>query len=301
MNTELLLIGESPAIRRLRKDIPHYAKTQKHLLLKGEPGVGKGLIVRLIYGAAGLKGPLSVINPVSADDAEVARALVDHRTLGPGYFFQNIERFTFLQQALLHKFLSTLPQKPPALVFVTAGQSVGELRRQHRITAELADDLNAFEVVSVPSLAQRVADIPLLVNYFVKHSCEQLGIKPKTIDPGNLDFLCRHDWKENVRELKAVVERSVLSSPGDIVELPEQLLDEYAQLENMVTMIKGRRPFSFDKVLYNLEKTMIERALDVLGYNQSRAADLLKLSEANLRYRLKKFHIPTSQEQKKKL
>ncbi len=301
MNQELLLIGESPAIKRLRKDIPHYARTQKHLLLKGEPGVGKSLIVRLIYDAAGMKGPLAVVNPISTDDAEIVKTLADHRSPGPAYYFQNVEHFSFLQQALLHKYLTRLPQKPPIMVFVTATQSIGELRKQHRLTAELAEVLGGFEVISVPSLAQRIGDIPLLVNHFIKVACEQLGLKIKTIDPGSLDFLCRHDWKDNVRELKSVVERSILASPGDAIELPEQLLDEYAQLEAMVTMIKGRRPFSFDKVLYNLEKTMIERALDVLGYNQSRAAELLKLSEANLRYRLKKFHIPTSQEQKKKV
>ncbi len=113
-----------------------------------------------------------------------------------------------------------------------------------------------------------------------------------------MDFLVRREWKENVRELKSVVERAVFSSSSDYLELPESLIDEYAQLEGIISNIKAKQAFSFDKSLYNLEKRLIERVLDSVGNNQSKTASILKLSEANLRYRLKKFHIPTSQDKR---
>ncbi len=113
----------------------------------------------------------------------------------------------------------------------------------------------------------------------------------KVIDINAMDFLVRRTWNENVRELKTVIEASVLATQEDIIELPQSLIDEPTQLKNMMDRIVGKRAFPFDESLSNLEKTLIERAMAVVNYNQVKAAAILNISEANLRYRLRKFHI----------
>ena len=110
-----------------------------------------------------------------------------------------------------------------------------------------------------------------------------------------MDFLSRRSWTDNIRELKSVIEQAVFTSHDGPVELPTYLVDEYSQLDGMIAKIKEKKSFLFDESLSNLEKTLIERALEIAGFNQTKAAELLNLSEANLRYRLRKFHIKSAE------
>ena len=131
----------------------------------------------------------------------------------------------------------------------------------------------------------------MLVEHFIKAACESMNMELKAIDVNSLDFLVRREWTGNVAELRSVVESTVLTSHDGTLALPESLVNEQLQLESMVKNIRQKRAFPFDSSLSNLEKTLIEKALDVVDYNQTRAAEILNLSEANLRYRLRKFHI----------
>jgi len=293
MTNESILIGESPVIKKLKKEIPHLARQQQPILVKGDAGSGKALIARLIYEASGTKGALLVLNPSSSTDIEIKEALHRPNLEFSTVIFRNISDFSFLSQAQIDRFIRQIPKKPYVQIAVTTRYDLNELNRDKKIISELFETLQSFDELSVPSLEQRPGDIPLLVEYFIRNACEGTGINLKAIDVNALDFLCRREWKENVRELKAVIERAVLTSGDATIELPEYILDEYSQLNGILGNIKVKKAFSFDKSLFNLEKSLIERTLEAAGFNQSKAAEMLKLSEANLRYRLKKFHIPT--------
>ncbi|MBI1807398.1 MAG: sigma-54-dependent Fis family transcriptional regulator [Ignavibacteria bacterium] len=300
MNFESTLIGDSPAVKRLKKEIPQLGKSQRPLLIKGDVGVGKGMIGRLIYEALSAKGSLVTLNPLTSTDVEIKNVLSDANPTASVYLFRDIEDFSFLYQVQIRRFIEPLPKKAHVQIIITTKRTIGESHREGRLVEELYELMKSFEMVTIPPLHQRPSDIPLLVEQFAKNACESIGVKLKVIDINTLDFLVRRDWKENVRELKSVIERAVLTSQGEMIELPEYLIDEYSQLDGILANIKIKKSFAFDKSLYNLEKTLIERTLETVGYNQSKAAEMLKLSEANLRYRLKKFHIPTSQESKEK-
>jgi Nif-specific regulatory protein len=210
---------------------------------------------------------------------------------------QEIEGFSFVQQAVINNFIKNLPKKPSTRVIVTAKQPPREWEKGGKTIGGLAERLKAFAAVSVPPLAQPTEDIPLLVRHFIKIACDTIGAGLKPIDGNAVDFLVRREWNENIRELRWVVEKAVFTSiDREVIELPHNLVDEFSQLEGLVVNIKEKRPFAFDKSLANLERTLIESALVSVGYNQSKAAAVLNLSEANLRYRLKKFRIRTSRE-----
>jgi DNA-binding NtrC family response regulator len=293
MNLDTILIGQSPALKRFRKDIPQLGKRQSHLLLKGDAGTGKGTIAQLIFEYSGSKGKLCTLNPATSTELEIEDVLTTPNSNVGMYLIREIEEFSFLYQTRIQRFIEKLPKRSSTHVVVTTKKTLADSRKDHKLIDELFNVLKSFDTISVPSLNQRPEDIPLLVDYFIKSGCEKLGVRMKAIDINTLDFLVRREWKENVRELKRVMEKAIFMSQSDTFELPESLIDEYAQLDGIIENIKIKQAFSFDKSLYNLEKTLIERTLEIVGFHQGEAARMLNLSEANLRYRMKKFHIPT--------
>ena len=204
---------------------------------------------------------------------------------------QRIEEFSFLEQTLVNKFILQGKRDQSPRVIVTATKEMERLYKDGKILDTLYETLLKFERAEIPGLNRRTEDIPLLVDFFVKNACRGLAVKPKVLDINTLDFLIRREWKENIRELKYVMEQAATSSQEDVLELPRHIVDEFAQLEGMIVNIREKKSFSFDKSLSNLEKTLIEKALDVVGNNQRKAAAVLDVSESNLRYRLKKFKI----------
>ncbi|MBI4548568.1 MAG: sigma-54-dependent Fis family transcriptional regulator [Ignavibacteriae bacterium] len=291
MDIETSLIGESSIIRRLKKEIPKLAKLQKHLLIKGEPGTGKALVAKLIRQASNSQGSFVSLHPLGTSEQEIKEAFAKLGKNSDRILIQHIEEFSFLGQSAIHASIERLPKKPFMQAIVTSKKNLGELQKDGKLIHELYELLKSFESIAIPPLSQRTDDIPLLVEHFTKVACQSIGVKLKAININVLDFLVRREWKENIRELKSVIEQAVFMSEGKEVELPEYLYDEHSLLEEMMGSIKAKRIFRFDKSLSNLEKTLIERTLEAVGHNQSRAAEILNLSEANLRYRLKKFKI----------
>lgn len=291
MNIESLIIGQSSSMKQLRKEITNLAKRKSHILLSGPVGVGKTMIATAIHQTANAHGAFVRLNPHSTPEQEIKSALEKPGTRTSTFLIQEIEEFSFLHQAGIKKLIRLLGKRPAAKVIMTSKRDMSGLRRDEKILPELFEAIKDFEFLEIPPLHMRREDIPLLVEQFIRNSCESLGVAPKSIDINALDFLVRREWKENVRELKSVIEHGVLSSDGDTIELPKYLVDEIGQLEGMVANIREKRPFEFDKSLSNLEKTLIEKALEVTGFNQTKAAFMLNISDANLRYRLRKFKI----------
>jgi len=294
MTTESGLIGESRAIKKLQREMQKVSSNKTHVLLQGERGTGKSTVAHHIHRLAKVSGDHLVISPFATSEMNFNEAIKNIPDNVSTVLIQEIEEFTFLHQSQIHKMIIGLPQKPFVRITVTLKKSLNELTREKRLVDGIAKTLKEFEILEIPTLHERSEDIPLLVEYFITNASENLGMAIKAIDINMLDFLVRRTWKENIRELKSVIEQAVFHSQGDEIELPSYLVDENTQLEGMIININKKKSFSFDKSLSNLEKTLIERTLETAGFNQSRAAEMLNLSEANLRYRLKKFHINQS-------
>jgi DNA-binding NtrC family response regulator len=290
MNIEQILIGESTVISKLRKDLPKIAGRKDNLLIVGERGTGKMTVAGLIENLSSARTPALRITPHGLNDFAFRESLeeIARRDI---VILANIEDFSFLQQSLLARSLRDLPPKKSPRVIATVRTPLTDLVGNNMLHADMAEVLNHFSEITTPPLSSRTEDIPMLVDSFIRNTCAGTKMNLKTIDINVLDFLTRRTWKNNIVELKAVVEKAVLESRGEQIDLPSELVNESAQLDGILSNIRDKKRFSFDKALSNLEKTLIERALHLVSFNQSRAADILNLSEANLRYRMKKFRI----------
>ncbi|HTK83330.1 MAG TPA: sigma 54-interacting transcriptional regulator [Bacteroidota bacterium] len=288
------IIGKSSVAKKLQKEIQRLGKAQKHVVIQGDKGTGKTTVAHLLHEHSKREGKLVILNPTAATDDDV-RMFFERETKSVATLVvRDIQDFSFLYQSKLERFLHSLPERPFLQVIVTASDEPAQLRNNRKLINELHDAIEKFEEIYVPPLRERREDIPVFIEHFMKAACESMNMQLKVIDVNILDFLVRREWTGNVAELKSVIESTVFTSRDGAVELPESLVNEQVQLESILKNINLKKAFSFDGSLSNLEKTLIEKTLGAVDNNQTRAAEILNLSEANLRYRLRKFHILAS-------
>jgi DNA-binding NtrC family response regulator len=168
------------------------------------------------------------------------------------------------------------------------------LVEKRKLLEELKNRIAEFERVDVPPLRQHPEDIPLLVKHFSAEICKQLGIPNLVVDINAIDILVKQPWKENIRELKAVVDKCVLFSNEGRFMLPPELVDEKTEVVKMINNIVAGQEFVLDKSLDMIEKGIIERALDRFGFNQTKAAQFLGMTEQTFRYKLKRLGIASA-------
>jgi DNA-binding NtrC family response regulator len=169
-----------------------------------------------------------------------------------------------------------------------------ELLESRKLLDDLYGKIQDFEKVEIPPLRQRPEDIPLLVKHFANEISRELGIGDLVIDINAIDVLVRQSWEENIRELKAVVDKCVLFSSEGKFMLPPELVDEKTEVVKMINNIMAGQEFVLDKSLDLIEKGIIERALDRFGFNQSMAAKFLGMTEQTFLYKLKRLGIASA-------
>lgn len=325
---ENLIIGRSKATENLRKQISRLVKNRKDVVIIGEPGVGKGVVARNIHSelfngkAGGGEAPFASVNASVIDDREFEAILFGFEkgvsgmppttkrglfeiTNGGTVLIEEIEHTSFRNQIKLQNFIekrttcrmgSKAEQPVDVRIIMTMKSDPETLIEQHLLFEEFGKKVASFERIEIPSLRDRPDDIPVLVKHFVGEICKDIGIKDVAIDINAIDVLVRHPWKENIRELKAIIDKSILFSSGGKFVLPPELTDEKTEVVKMINNIISGQEFILDNSLDAIEKGIIARALDRFGFNQSRAATFLGMTEQTLRYKLKRLGIPSARQ-----
>jgi len=311
------IIGASSAMKQLMDMLAMIAPTEATVLISGESGTGKELIARSIHWNSPRKdNPLVVINC-----AGIAESLLESELFGheKGAFTgADRSREGRFQQAdggtvFLDEIGETSPAMQAKLLRVIQEREIQKVGGENpihvdvRIVAatnrDLAQEVEAgrfredlfyrLNVVTleVPTLRQRLEDIPLLAQHFLRMFAGKNRKKVKNFTPQAMDTLIRYSWPGNVRELENVVERAVILLSGEYItekHLPKTVLESAAASGTADSGISG---FNLSAVgsLEEIEKQAIQATLERTGGNKSETARRLGITRKTLHNKLKQY------------
>jgi two-component system nitrogen regulation response regulator NtrX len=300
---ETSLIGDSPAIRRLRESIARVAPIPSPVLVLGESGSGKELVARDLHRhGPDPKGPFIALNSAALPENLIESELFGHER---GAFtgasatrkgaFESAERGTlFLDEigelplAAQAKLLRVLEERR-----VTRLGGNRPVPVEARVVAATHRDLEAevaagrfrqdlyfrisVHVLQVPPLRDRLSDVPELAAGFVAATCERFRIKPKKLSGDAMDLLLAYDWRRNnVRELRNVLERMIIAADGDILR-PEHVPLEIQEESGASRPASAAQGFQALKI--EAERQIVVSALERHDWHITRTAEDLGLAD----------------------
>ncbi len=317
------IVGKSKAVEQLIKQIAKLAKNRRDIVIIGEAGTGKGAVAKNVFIQGKIvdaQQPFMSINLSVIDDRELEAVLFgfDRGVEGLPYtskrglfeqanggtvLIEELEEASFRNQMKILSFINERKtrriggdanEQVDIRLIITLKDDPASLVERRKLLEELYGKIMEFERVDVPPLRDRPEDIPLLVKHFATDISRELGIGDVAIDVNAIDVLIHQPWKENIRELKAVVDKCVLFSHDGRFILPPELVDEKTEVVKMINNIMAGQEFVLDKSLDVIEKGIIERSLEKFGFNQSKAAQFLGMTEQTFRYKLKRLGIASA-------
>jgi DNA-binding NtrC family response regulator len=282
------VLGRSLEMTRLRIALDRLShRSRASLSIFGDAGTGRLHCARALHAATYPEGQFFELT--SADDlselaARVAMLRSQMSGLAAGGLTVYVRELCETPPIVQEKVAQLLgEQRLPLRVIVSSSQPLREAARERRLRSDLV--LGFSNELKLPPLAERIGDLPELVEHFAQTASAQTGTGPIRFTNGALSQLRSYSWPGNLTELWAFVERLAR-------QYPDTLLDE-ADLPEL-----GERPsgFSFELPatgidLAALERQLLTQALALAQNNQTRAASLLGLTRDQMRYRLAKFEI----------
>jgi len=304
-----MIIGESPAIKRVLADVETVAGTGASVLILGETGTGKELVARMVHRLSRQADrPLVTVNCAALAGSLIETELFGHEK---GAFtgavsrksgrFELADRGTIfldeigdlplelqakllrvLQEGEFERVGGTQTLHVSVRVIAATNRNLGELARSGQFRPDLYYRLSAFPLV-VPPLRERREDIPLLVQHFLTRFSRSLGKELTSFSQESLEWLLRHSWPGNVRELFHTVERAAIRSRGPVISIEDS--DQGGGLSGSDPLSDHLAAVERDQILRVLADThwIIE--------GPTGAAKRLHLHPNTLRYRLRKLNI----------
>jgi PAS domain S-box-containing protein len=311
------IVGKSRRLLDILRSAEQVAKTDSTVLILGETGTGKELIARAIHRNGNRANkPFIKLNCAALPEKLVESELFGHESgaftgadrkrkgrfeLADGgtLFLDEIGELSLEMQAKLLRVLQegqfervggSKTLSVDVRVITASNRNLNEEIVAGRFRADLFYRLNVYPI-TVPPLRDRREDIPLLVEYFVARISARIGKDIRRVPARTMDQLTAYTWPGNVRELQNVVERAIITSPTDELQLPERLGGRNHPQSNNLGNRNGELT-SLDTV----ERAYITRVLQTTGWRISGpkgAAKILDLNPSTLRYRIKKLGIST--------
>jgi len=315
LKTKFYLVGNSPAIQRLREEIRLAASPNGRVLITGENGTGKELVAHLIHQQSQrrekrfvevncsavpdelmeseLFGFIQGALPHAHKDKKGKLLLADGGTL----FLDEVGDLSLKIQARLVRAIEGQRFEPlgstdmisfNTRIIAATTKNLRDLVARRMFREDLFFKLNVIPL-ALPPLRERVEDIPLLIDHFLRHFSAEYGKKPKSMSPQAMNAFLEYVWPGNVSELMNVMERFVIMVREDeITSSHLSLFVETRELEGVSDFFEGH---SLDKAREQFERRYIHRALMRNNWEISRAASDLKIDEARLREKIKALNI----------
>jgi two-component system response regulator PilR (NtrC family) len=315
------IVSASPGMEKLKETIRAVASTNSTILIHGESGTGKELVARAVHTCS-----LRAAEPfVPANCGAFTETLLESELFGylKGSFTGALQNkrglFEVASEGTI--FLDEISETSPAmqvklLRVLQEGRirpvgGTDEIAVDVRVIAATNKDLDklvaegAFREdlyyrlsvipIEVPPLRNRREDIPLLANHFLKKYAPAAGKSILRIEAESLQSLVTHDWPGNVRQLENTIERAVALETGNelLIELPPERARARAAAasagEGGLSVPAGG--IDMERYVANIERSLLQSALQQSQGVQTRAAELLKLSYRSFRHLMKKYDI----------
>jgi DNA-binding NtrC family response regulator len=317
------LVGKSKPMQEVYTQIEKVATSRGTVLIQGESGTGKELVAKAIHSASPRKsGPFVVIDcgaiPEQLQESELfghvkgaftgaiatRRGLVEEAQHGTLF----LDDVTELPLGLQAKLLRALQEgeirrvgdsrmiRVDARIIAATNRDLEEEVRQGAFREDLYYRLNVFPI-RLPALRDRREDIPLLAEHFLARIAEETKNPRKRLAPDALRVLTSYPWPGNVRELQHALERAALLSEGELIgerDLPAQLMAPGEALTVVLPEDALAIPETTARVVRDVERELIRRALARTANNRTEAAKLLGLSRRALVYKLKEYGLGRS-------
>jgi len=312
MEGSVEILGGSPVIMELKKQVARAAPSQGRVLITGENGTGKELIARNIHLLSPRRGGAFVeVNCAAIPEELIESELFGHErgaftgavgrrqgkfelAHGGTIFLDKVGDMSFKAQAKVLRVLEGQPferiggTQPIAVdtrVIAATNKDLGERIGGGQFREDLYYRLNVIPFC-VPPLRERPGDIRLLAEHFLKLFTLQTGQKSKKFSDEALRKLSLHLWPGNIRELKNLVERLVIMVPGDVIGADDLMLpggrSETAEESGLSSYREARLAF---------EKDFLSKALERNGWNVTQTARELQLERSHLHKKIKFFDL----------
>jgi DNA-binding NtrC family response regulator len=206
-------------------------------------------------------------------------------------YLRDVHAFGRMDQNLLSRFLIEQEQRVAHPVRLIASTTVPWSELSVKLQDSFAQGIRRFGLCRVPPLRERWDELPSLVQEILAEQEPEQSVTCWRVTKESVERLTTRAWRDNIRELKYVIEEAAASSPDGVLKLPRNLADEIELVSEVSRSIQSGRRVAMDRVSSALEKALVERALLRCNFDQRKTARLLEMTEPNLSYRVKKFSI----------
>ena len=317
---DLPLVGRTPAMQALYRLVARVMNTDLSVLISGESGTGKSLIARAIHDFSDRRTlPFVVVSAADLDGMDGPSSLLA-RAKGGSLMFDEVADLSQEAQARIVRMLDTLSDSAPRIM------ATSQIDLMHRLEAgtfrqDLFYRLGGV-TVDVPSLRERVDDIPLLADHFLARA-ERDGGPMRRLSESAREQVRSYSWPGNVRQLENSIKRLVVTSPEEEISRAEvtailgnqpmmdTLQSTSADTEKLSASVHRhlRRYFDlhggvlpppglYQRILREIELPLLEIALDATGGNQAKCADLLGINRNTLRKKISDLDIRVTRRRK---
>ncbi|MFM8740870.1 MAG: sigma-54-dependent transcriptional regulator, partial [Cytophagales bacterium] len=303
------IIGQSATMQRIFQTIDRVAQTDANVLILGENGTGKELIARAIHANSARKAE----SFVSVDLGSITETLFETELFGhkkgsftdakedrPGRFELAhggslfLDEIGNLSMPLQAKLLTVLQNRKVSRVgsnketpidlrlICATNMPLYDMVKENHFRQDLLYRINTIEI-QIPALRDRIEDIPLLANHFLKHYATKYGKSVSKISDAAMTRMSKHPWPGNIRELQHALERAIILSNSNVLQ-PEDfnfnVVSNSKENESSVALDQ----YNLDEV----EKLLIRKVLKKYNGNITQAAAELGLTRSSLYRRLEK-------------
>jgi two-component system response regulator PilR (NtrC family) len=321
------MVGNSEPMHRIYDLVRRVSQTPTNILVTGESGTGKEVVAKAIHYNGPLKDkPFVTINcgaiPENLMESEMfghkkgsfTGAVVDKSGLfevadGGTLFLDEVGELPVtiqvkllraIQERVIRRVGATDDIKVDVRIIAATNRDLEKMVADGTFRQDLFYRLNVINI-KMPPLRERREDIPLLANHFLKKYNDRLSKKIGGISQEAMEALMKYEYPGNVRELENIIERTVALEGGATI-LPESL-------PPFVNTPSGRKLASsheieitedgvdLDKVLGQIEKELILKAIHASGGVKKKAAKLLKITFRSMRYRVEKYNLGTMEDE----